>query len=160
MPWWGWTFLHLTSKELRVEVHFGLTEFWSTTFRQYLVSHFFYSKELANQPLNKNKNQKTKKTNFIDFISTVLGEPFFYNKELANQPLNKNKNQKTKKKNKFHWFRSKPLIFLHITFLAAKIPTAMAAIFAGMDEWSRKTCIRFRKRTTERDYAYFKYGSE
>lgn len=29
---------------------------------------FFYNKELPNQPLNKNKNQKTKKkTNFIDF---------------------------------------------------------------------------------------------
>ena len=42
-----------------------------------------------------------------------------------------------------------------MTFLLAKIPTAMA----WMDEWSRKTCIRFRKRTTETDYAYFKYGS-
>ena len=36
----------------------------------------------------------------------------------------------------------------------------MTSILAGMDEWSRKTCIRFRKRTTETDYAYFTYGSK
>ena len=35
----------------------------------------------------------------------------------------------------------------------------MTSILAGMDEWSRKTCIRFRKRTTETDYAYFTFGS-
>ena len=35
----------------------------------------------------------------------------------------------------------------------------MAAIRAGMEEWTSKTCIRFKKRTNERAYANFKLGS-
>ncbi|CAH3153086.1 unnamed protein product, partial [Porites evermanni] len=37
----------------------------------------------------------------------------------------------------------------------AREPKAYTAILAGMDEWARKTCISFKKRTTETDYAYF-----
>lgn len=51
------------------------------------------------------------------------------------------------------------VLIYDISPVLANIPKAMAAIIAGMDEWSRKTCIRFRKRTTETDYAYFRYGS-
>jgi len=36
---------------------------------------------------------------------------------------------------------------------------AMEAIRAGMEEWTTKTCIRFKKRTHEKYYAYFKDGS-
>ena len=36
---------------------------------------------------------------------------------------------------------------------------AKAAISRGMREWSRKTCIRFKKRTNEAAFAYFKPGS-
>jgi len=35
---------------------------------------------------------------------------------------------------------------------------AMAAIRAGMYDWTSKTCIRFRKRTNEAAYAYFQPG--
>ena len=35
---------------------------------------------------------------------------------------------------------------------------AMEAIREGMDEWTTKTCIRFKKRTNEADYVYFKLG--
>ena len=35
----------------------------------------------------------------------------------------------------------------------------MVAIDAAMKEWSRKTCIRFKKRTTEPDYVRFMMGS-
>ncbi|XP_068754617.1 zinc metalloproteinase nas-14-like [Montipora capricornis] len=41
----------------------------------------------------------------------------------------------------------------------ANDPRGMAAVMAGMDEWTSKTCIRFKKRTTETDYAYFTTGS-
>jgi len=44
-------------------------------------------------------------------------------------------------------------------FLSARDSKAMAAIRAGMDEWTSKTCIRFKKRTNERAYANFKLGS-
>ncbi|CAH3176705.1 unnamed protein product, partial [Porites lobata] len=37
--------------------------------------------------------------------------------------------------------------------------TAMDAINAGMDEWTSKTCIRFRKRTIEQSYVVFQDGS-
>ena len=50
-------------------------------------------------------------------------------------------------------------LFFNATFPLANRPEAMTSILAGMDEWSRKTCIRFRKRTTETDYAYFTFGS-
>ncbi|KAM7433975.1 hypothetical protein ABFA07_015860 [Porites harrisoni] len=36
---------------------------------------------------------------------------------------------------------------------------AMSAIRAGMEEWTSKTCIRFKRRTNERAYANFKLGS-
>merc|ERR1719309_633139 len=36
---------------------------------------------------------------------------------------------------------------------------AMAAIRDGMNEWTSKTCIRFKLRTNERAYAYFRSGS-
>ncbi|XP_073253783.1 zinc metalloproteinase nas-15-like [Porites lutea] len=36
---------------------------------------------------------------------------------------------------------------------------AMSAIRAGMEEWTSKTCIRFKRRTNEEAYAYFKLGS-
>jgi len=36
---------------------------------------------------------------------------------------------------------------------------AMDAIRQGMEEWTSKTCIRFKKRTNERAYANFKLGS-
>ena len=32
----------------------------------------------------------------------------------------------------------------------------MAAIKAGMDEWTTKTCIRFKERTDERSYVEFR----
>jgi len=35
----------------------------------------------------------------------------------------------------------------------------MEAIKAGMEEWTSKTYIRFKKRTNEQAYAYFKLGS-
>ncbi|XP_073252468.1 blastula protease 10-like isoform X1 [Porites lutea] len=38
-------------------------------------------------------------------------------------------------------------------------PTAMDAINAGMDEWTSKTCIRFKKRTNEPSYVVFQDGS-
>ena len=44
---------------------------------------------------------------------------------------------------------------LYYTFAVAREPKAYTAILAGMDEWVRKTCISFKKRTTETDYAYF-----
>ncbi|XP_068699308.1 zinc metalloproteinase nas-14-like [Montipora foliosa] len=34
----------------------------------------------------------------------------------------------------------------------------LSAVIAGMREWIRKTCIRFKQRTTERDYVYFTTG--
>ena len=49
--------------------------------------------------------------------------------------------------------------FFNTTFPLANRPEAMASVLAGMDEWRRKTCIRFKKRTTETDYAYFTFGS-
>ena len=49
--------------------------------------------------------------------------------------------------------------FFDTTFPLANRPEAMASVLAGMDEWRSKTCIRFRKRTTETDYAYFTFGS-
>ncbi|KAJ7393130.1 hypothetical protein OS493_008430 [Desmophyllum pertusum] len=36
---------------------------------------------------------------------------------------------------------------------------AMAAIQAGMEEWTSKTCIRFKERTSESGYANFILGS-
>jgi len=41
----------------------------------------------------------------------------------------------------------------------AQNPRAMAAINAGKDEWTRKTCIRFRKRTNEAAYINFVPGN-
>ena len=41
----------------------------------------------------------------------------------------------------------------------ARNSRAMNAIRAGMEEWTSKTCIRFKKRTNERAYANFKIGS-
>ncbi|KAM7433982.1 hypothetical protein ABFA07_015866 [Porites harrisoni] len=38
-------------------------------------------------------------------------------------------------------------------------PTAMGAINAGMDEWTSKTCIRFKKRTNEPSYVVFQDGN-
>ena len=49
--------------------------------------------------------------------------------------------------------------FFNTTFPLANRPEAMASVLAGMDEWRSKTCLRFRKRTTETDYAYFTFGS-
>ena len=43
-------------------------------------------------------------------------------------------------------------------YVLAQNPSAMAAIRAGMHEWTSKTCIRFRKRTNEAAYAYFQPG--
>ncbi|XP_073253925.1 zinc metalloproteinase nas-14-like [Porites lutea] len=51
------------------------------------------------------------------------------------------------------------VLIYEISPTLANRPEAMTSILAGMDEWSRKTCIRFRKRTTETDYAYFTFGS-
>jgi len=36
---------------------------------------------------------------------------------------------------------------------------AMAAINAGMSEWTSKTCIRFRRRTNQASYVYFRSGA-
>ena len=44
-------------------------------------------------------------------------------------------------------------------FSKARDSRAMAAIRAGMEEWTSKTCIRFKKRTNEAGYANFKLGS-
>lgn len=46
-----------------------------------------------------------------------------------------------------------------ILFFEARDSRAMAAIQEGMEEWTSKTCIRFKKRTNERGYANFKLGS-
>lgn len=46
-----------------------------------------------------------------------------------------------------------------ILFFEARDSRAMAAIQDGMEEWTSKTCIRFKKRTNERAYANFKLGS-
>jgi hypothetical protein len=35
----------------------------------------------------------------------------------------------------------------------------MAAIKAGMEEWTKDTCITLKKRTTEQAYGNFKLGS-
>jgi hypothetical protein len=35
---------------------------------------------------------------------------------------------------------------------------AMQTIDAGMKQWTSQTCIRFKKRTTERDYVFFKFN--
>merc|ERR1719309_1401371 len=40
----------------------------------------------------------------------------------------------------------------------ARSSHAMRAIRDGMNEWTSKTCIRFKLRTNERAYAYFKSG--
>ena len=34
----------------------------------------------------------------------------------------------------------------------------MAAIKAGMEQWTKNTCIQFKPRTTESSYANFKLG--
>ena len=44
-------------------------------------------------------------------------------------------------------------------FHSARDSRAMRAIQEGMEEWTRKTCIRFKRRTNERAYANFKLGS-
>ena len=44
-------------------------------------------------------------------------------------------------------------------FHSARDSKAMSAIRAGMQEWTSKTCIRFKRRTNERAYANFKLGS-
>nr|XP_058957072.1 blastula protease 10-like [Pocillopora verrucosa] len=36
-----------------------------------------------------------------------------------------------------------------------ELRNAIRAIIAGMNEWRRKTCIRFKRRTNERDYVIF-----
>lgn len=41
----------------------------------------------------------------------------------------------------------------------ARNSRASAAIKAGMDEWTNKTCIRFKARTNERSYVYFRSGA-
>ncbi|XP_020901633.1 zinc metalloproteinase nas-15 [Exaiptasia diaphana] len=41
----------------------------------------------------------------------------------------------------------------------ARSSKAMNAINGAFREWSSKTCITFKKRTNERDYAYFRIGS-
>ena len=41
----------------------------------------------------------------------------------------------------------------------ARNSRASAAIKAGMDEWTSKTCIRFKARTNERSYVYFRSGA-
>lgn len=46
-----------------------------------------------------------------------------------------------------------------ILFFEARDSRAMAAIQEGMEEWTSKTCIRFKKRTNEGAYANFKLGS-
>ena len=43
-------------------------------------------------------------------------------------------------------------------FLVAREDEAKVAIAAAMEEWSSKTCIQFKKRTTERAYITFRYG--
>jgi len=40
----------------------------------------------------------------------------------------------------------------------ARISQARAAIRSGMNEWIAKTCIRFKRRTNEAGYVYFKSG--
>ena len=53
-------------------------------------------------------------------------------------------------------------IFYHLGFcvsILASEQKAMAAINAAMQEWELKTCIRFKKRTTERNYVQFFKGS-
>ena len=41
---------------------------------------------------------------------------------------------------------------------SASEPIALKAITAAMNEWSSKTCITFKKRTTEKDYVEFFKG--
>ena len=44
-------------------------------------------------------------------------------------------------------------------FITASSSAAMSAIQAGFNEWTQKTCIRFKKRTNEADYVSFFRGS-
>ena len=50
-------------------------------------------------------------------------------------------------------------VFSLSIFYSAQDSRAMDAIRAGMEEWTTLTCIRFKRRTDEKDYVYFKPGS-
>ena len=44
------------------------------------------------------------------------------------------------------------------SYSTAREPRAVSAIEAGMDEWTKHTCITFKKRTTETAYVRFILG--
>lgn len=51
------------------------------------------------------------------------------------------------------------LQLLNVFFLIkAGTERARINILSGMEEWTTKTCIRFKKRTNEKDYIYFQPG--
>ena len=48
---------------------------------------------------------------------------------------------------------------LPITFLAEREDVAKSVIAAAIEEWTNKTCLQFKERTSERAYVTFRIGS-
>jgi len=49
---------------------------------------------------------------------------------------------------------------LNLLSFSARSSTAMNAIKAGMNEWTRKTCISFKKRNGEASFVRFQNGAQ
>lgn len=49
---------------------------------------------------------------------------------------------------------------LNLLSFSARSSTAMNAIKAGMNEWTRKTCISFKKRNGEGSFVRFQNGAQ
>lgn len=48
---------------------------------------------------------------------------------------------------------------MSVAFLIAREDQAKAVIAAAIDEWTSKTCLQFKERTSERGYITFRIGS-